>query len=66
VEVGNVTVYPNQEIPQAGSIVEVRYLYYFAGGSLFQPVLIGNRGDEMTIEDCTLDQLKLKRETIES
>lgn len=65
IEVGNVTVYPNQEIPKAGSIVEVRYLYYFSGGSLFQPVLLGLR-DDMEIEDCTLEQLKIKREEVES
>lgn len=59
--VGNVTVYPNQEVPKAGSIVEVRYLYYFQGGSLFQPVLLGPR-DDMDISDCTLNQLKVKRE----
>lgn len=59
--VGNVTVYPNQEIPKAGSIVEVRYLYYFQGGSLFQPVLLGCREDA-DISDCTLSQLKVKRE----
>jgi len=35
-------------------------LYYFAGGSLFQPVLLGPRED-IDIEDCTLKQLKLKR-----
>lgn len=64
VEVGNVTVYPNQQIPNPGAIVEVRYLYYFRDGSLFQPVLLGER-DDMTIEDCTLSQLKEKRETIE-
>jgi bifunctional non-homologous end joining protein LigD len=64
IEVGNVTVYPNQQIPTPGTIVEVRYLYYFAGGSLFQPVLLGER-DDMTIEDCTLSQLKEKRETVE-
>jgi len=64
IEIGNVTVYPNQTIPVPGSIVEVKYLYYFPKGSLFQPVLIGER-DDMTLEDCTLSQLKEKRETIE-
>lgn len=64
IEVGNVTVYPNQQIPTPGTIVEVRYLYYFPGGSLFQPVLLGER-DDMAIEDCTLSQLKEKRETVE-
>jgi len=59
--VGSVTVYPNQEIPKIGQLVEVRYLYYFKGGSLFQPVLLGSR-DDLDISDCTLSQLKVKRE----
>lgn len=65
VEVGNVTVYPNQSIPNPGDIVEVKYLYYFPGGSLFQPVLLGER-DDMGLEDCTLEQLKIKRQEVES
>jgi bifunctional non-homologous end joining protein LigD len=60
--VGNVTVYPNQTIPNEGDVVEVRYLYYFAGGSLFQPVLLGHR-DDISKEDCVISQLKLKKET---
>lgn len=63
INVGNVTVYPNQEIPMAGSVVEVRYLYYFPGGSLFQPVLLGEgdcRRDDMKPEDCKISQLKVK------
>lgn len=61
VNVGNVTVYPNQAIPELGAIVEVKYLYYFEGGSLFQPVLLGLR-DDMGMEDCVLSQLKIKRD----
>lgn len=61
VSVGNVTVYPNQEIPQAGDIVEIRYLYYYPGGSLYQPVLLGKRND-VEKEECTVRQLKEKRE----
>ena len=61
VEVGNVTVYPNQQIPQAGTIIEVRYLYAYPDGALFQPVLLGSRED-MDIEDCTHSQLKMKRQ----
>ena len=64
VNVGNVTVYPNQAIPQPGDVVEVKYLYYFPGGSLFQPVLLGSRED-MEPDDCTLKQLKIKREEVE-
>jgi bifunctional non-homologous end joining protein LigD len=63
VDVGNATVYPNQTIPSVGALVEVQYLYYFPGGSLFQPVLLGER-DDLNIEDCVLSQLKLKKETI--
>lgn len=61
VSVGNVTIYPNQIIPSIGQIVEVRYLYYFPGGSLFQPVLLGTR-DDMDENDCQLGKLKIKRD----
>jgi bifunctional non-homologous end joining protein LigD len=61
VPVGNATVYANQKLPAPGALVEVRYLYYFPGGSLFQPVLLGER-DDLSKEDCTIEQLKLKRE----
>jgi bifunctional non-homologous end joining protein LigD len=61
VEVGNVTVYPNQSIPEKGAIVEVKYLYYFPGGSLFQPVLLGER-DDVGKDACVYKQLKAKRE----
>lgn len=61
VNVGNVTVYPNQDIPLEGSFVEVQYLYFFLGGSLFQPVLKGPRIDCDT-SDCNIAQLKIKRE----
>lgn len=61
IRVGNVTVPVNQSVPKAGSIVEVRYLYAFKGGSLFQPVLLGVR-DDMTIKDCGIEQLKYKAE----
>lgn len=65
VDVGNVTVYPNQSIPTVGGIVEVKYLYYFPGGSLFQPVLLGERDDLMVL-DATYKQLKLKREEVDT
>lgn len=61
VPVGNVTVYPNQEIPAVGDIVEVRYLYAYKGGSLFQPVLLTVRED-LDEKDCTVAQLKYKPE----
>lgn len=61
--VGNVTVPANKAIPEPGSLVEVRYLYAYEGGSLFQPVLLGRRVD-LSEEDCTLDQLKYKGQPI--
>jgi bifunctional non-homologous end joining protein LigD len=63
VPVGNVTVPPNQDIPAVGSVVEVRYLYAYRSGSLFQPVLLGRRSD-MAREDCVLGQLKYKAEPV--
>ena len=57
--VGNVTIPPGMPIPRAGSIVEIRYLYAFPGGSLFQPVFLGQR-DDVEPAACTIDQLKYK------
>lgn len=59
--VGNVTVPANQPIPKVGDIVEIRYLYAYKGGSLYQPVLLGVR-DDLDPHDCTIDQLKYKAE----
>lgn len=61
INIGNCTIYPNQNIPDVGDIVEVKYLYYFPGGSLFQPVYKGVR-DDMSVSDCTVKQLKVKRD----
>ncbi|HZK82023.1 MAG TPA: WGR domain-containing protein [Humisphaera sp.] len=59
VAVGNVTIPPNQPIPAAGEIVEVRYLYAYPGGSLYQPIFLGKR-DDVEVDACTVAQLKLK------
>jgi bifunctional non-homologous end joining protein LigD len=59
VGVGNVTIPPNQPIPSASEIVEVRYLYAYPGGCLYQPVFLGVR-DDIAAEFCTLNQLKFK------
>ncbi len=61
IDVGNVTVYPNQEMPKIGDIVEVKYLYYYPGGSLYQPVLLSIR-DDVDMRECLVDKLKTKRE----
>ena len=57
---GNVTIPPNQPVPAAGSVVEIRYLYAMReSGALFQPVYLGTR-DDIAPEQCTVDQLKYK------
>ena len=61
VGVGNVTIPPNAEMPPVGAVLEVRYLYAYRGGSLFQPVLIGTR-DDIDPMDCTVAQLKYRAE----
>ena len=59
VEVGSVTIPPNAALPESGDLIEVRYLYAFPGGSLFQPVYLGPRAD---LDDwaASLSQLKYK------
>jgi len=59
VAVGSVTIPPSQQIPKAGSVLEVKYLYAFPGGSLFQPVCLGLR-DDIDPAACTIGQLKYK------
>ena len=61
VEVGNVTISVNKEIPQAGTIIEVRYLYAYKGGSLYQPTFLMERTD-IEEKDCAIGQLKYKKE----
>lgn len=57
VNVGNVTIPQNKEIPKKGDIIEVRYLYAYENGCLFQPNFEGKRSD-ISHEDCTQRQLK--------
>ena len=61
VSAGNVTIPANHTIPQAGAIVEVRYLYVMPSGALFQPVYLGVR-DDTTAAECTRDQLKFRKD----
>jgi bifunctional non-homologous end joining protein LigD len=58
--VGNVTIPSNHEMPAAGQIVEIRYLYVTGpGGSLYQPIYLGVR-DDVRIEDCTFERQRIK------
>lgn len=61
VKVGNCTIMANQEFPEAGQVVEVRYLYAHRGGALVQPTYLGPR-DDVAVSECTLGQLKYRGE----
>jgi bifunctional non-homologous end joining protein LigD len=63
--IGNVTIPVNFDIPKVGDIVDVRYLYAFRGGSLFQPVYLGKRND-LDQSACAIDQLKFKNQSEDS
>jgi len=60
IDVGNCTIPSNKEVPQVGSVADIRYLYSFPQGSLFQPVYIGPR-DDITPAECVTTQLKYKK-----
>lgn len=63
VNVGNVTIPANKAVPAVGDLAEVRFLYMFAGGSLFQPVYLGPRKDQAR-EDALLRKiLRIKRKS---
>lgn len=59
IPVGNCTIPPNYDIPRIGDLVEIKYLYAYRGGSLYQPQYKGVRVD-ISIEDATTQQLKYK------
>jgi hypothetical protein len=61
IDMGNVTIPANRTVPQPGDIVEVRYLYAFRGGKMFQTTYLGPR-DDIDTEECLTTQLKYKRE----
>ena len=57
--VGNVTIPPNHQVPKVGAVVEIRYLYAYLDGSLYQPVYLGVRSD-VEPHECVISQLKFK------
>lgn len=59
VDVGSVTIPVNKAVPGAGALVEIRYLYAYKGGSLYQAAYMGER-DDLEAEECVLAQLKYK------
>jgi bifunctional non-homologous end joining protein LigD len=62
VGVGNCTIPPNYLMPQSNDLVEVKYLYAYRGGSIYQPQYKGVRTD-LDNSAATLDQLKYKAGT---
>lgn len=60
VNVGNVTIPSNYDIPSVGQVIEVEYLYAYDGGSLYQPQYKGVRDDLDAATACVLTQLHLK------
>ena len=62
VPAGNVTIPPNHEIPQIGTVCDTRFLYaHKQSGSIYQPVYLGPRTD-IPPSECGVDQLKYKSE----
>lgn len=59
--VGKVSISVDHRIPCIGTQVEVRYLYAYKGGSLYQSTYLGERPDQ-DIGDASLAQLKYKPE----
>lgn len=62
VSCGNVPIPANHDIPQVGTVVEVRYLYAYRDTlALYQPVYLGPRND-VEPGECQVLQLKYKAE----
>lgn len=59
IEVGCVSIEKGPK-PQEGDIIEVKYLYAYQGGSLYQPIYLTTRTDVIASE-CLTDQLIYKQ-----
>ena len=58
---GKVTIPPNFDIPDIGDLVEIRYLYAYKDGAIYQPVYLGIRNDS-DLSDATMKQIIYKAE----
>lgn len=58
IALGNCTVPVNYDMPKAGDIVEVEYLYMYQGGSLYQPQFKGLRTDKTAPDALTAFKIK--------
>ena len=66
VPAGNVTIPPNQAIPEVGAVVEVRFLYAFKESrSVYQPTYLGARED-VDPAHCKVDQLKYRADNADA
>lgn len=61
-DMGKVTIPENFDVPEIGSFIEVRYLYCFVGGKLFQTTYLGVRNDQDK-SDCHMREIKFKAVT---
>jgi len=61
---GKVTIPPNYDVPAIGDLVEVRYLYAYRGGAIYQPVYLGKRNDS-DLTDATMNQIVFKADDFE-
>lgn len=61
IALGDITIPSNHDVPNVGDIVNVRYLYKYENGSLFQTTYMGSRTDQ-TLPD-QLHQFKHKNTT---
>ena len=61
---GKATIPPNYDVPAIGDLVEVRYLYAYRGGAIYQPVYLGKRNDS-DLTDATMNQIVFKADDFE-
>ena len=59
VDVGHCTVDYRKKGLSVGDLVEIKYLYFNQGGSLYQTSYLGKR-DDIPVTDCNLSQLRVK------
>jgi len=61
VHMGKCTIPPNKKVPAIGAVVEVRYLYAYRGGKIFQPCYKEERNDVYP-KECLMSQIIYKAE----
>lgn len=58
-DMGNITIPENTPMPDIGDFVEIRYLYCYEGGKLFQTTFLNVR-DDQDRSDCHMKEIKFK------